>query len=138
MQSLDVGITTTWVEMFVAPTMDVFWRGVLIGSAIKLSSGFNGILVRRKKNGSMTLLTSITGVVGTPQMVFTNPIMTTHVNRIKNRPPMNSMATGRYRNVNVVNPKGGYQKPFIVIIPNFYHRIGHYVGPNKVALKYFD
>jgi hypothetical protein len=71
-------------------------------------------------------------------MVFTNPIMTTRVNKIENQPPMNSMATGRYRNVNVVNPKGGYQKPFIVIIPIFYHRIGHYVRPNKVTLKYFD
>jgi len=92
-------------------------------------------LVRRKLSGSMTLPTATTRVVGTPQMVFTNPIMTTHVNRIENRPPMNSMATGRYRNVDVVNPKGGYQKPFILIIPNFYHRIGHYVKPNKVALS---
>jgi len=48
------------------------------------------------------------------------------------------MATERYRNVDVMNPKRGYQKPFIVIIPNFYHRIGHYVRPNKVALKYLD
>jgi hypothetical protein len=31
-QSLDVGITTTRVETFVVPTMDVVRRGVLIGS----------------------------------------------------------------------------------------------------------
>jgi len=29
----------------------------------------------------------------TPQMVFTNPIMTTHVNRTINQPLMSSMAT---------------------------------------------
>jgi hypothetical protein len=64
-QSLDVGITTTWVGMFVAPTMDVFWRGVLIGFAVKLGSGLGGILVRRKLSGSMTLPTATTRVVGT-------------------------------------------------------------------------
>ncbi len=48
-------------------------------------------------------------------MVFTNLIMTTHVNRITNQPPMNSMDVGRYRSTNAINPIGGYRKPFIVI-----------------------
>jgi hypothetical protein len=65
-QSLNVGITTTWIEIFVAPTMDVFWKGVLIGFAVKSSSGLGGILVRRKWSGSMTLPTASNGVVGTP------------------------------------------------------------------------
>jgi hypothetical protein len=51
---------------------------------------------------------------------------------------MNSMVVGRNRNVDVVNPKGGYQKPFIVTVPIFNHRNDHYVRPNKVALKYLD
>jgi hypothetical protein len=58
-------------------------KGRLIGSAVKLGSGLGGILVRRKLNGSTTLPIATTGVVGTRHMVFTNPIMTTHVNRIE-------------------------------------------------------
>jgi hypothetical protein len=36
------------------------------------------------------------------------------------------------------NPKGGYQKLYLITqgIPN--HRIGHFVRPNKVALKYLN
>jgi hypothetical protein len=41
-------------------------------------------------------------------MVFTNPIMTTHVKMTINQPPMSSMALGRYINTNVTNPRGGY------------------------------
>ncbi len=71
-------------------------------------------------------------------MVFTNPIMTTHVNRIVDRPLMSLMVAKRYKNVNATNPKGGYQKPFVVTIPILVHGDGHYVKPNKVAFKYLD
>jgi hypothetical protein len=48
---------------------------------------------------------------------------------------MNSMAIRRYKSVNAMNPKGGYREPSTVttLIPN--HKNGHYVRPNKVALK---
>ncbi len=60
-----------------------------------------------------------------PQMVFTNPIMTIHVNKIANRPLMNLMVVGRYRSAYVTNITGGYQEPYVVTaqIPN--HRDGH-------------
>jgi hypothetical protein len=51
---------------------------------------------------------------------------------------MNSMDVGRYINVNAMNPRGGYQEPFAVTTPIFDHKYGHYVRPNKVALKYRD
>jgi hypothetical protein len=51
---------------------------------------------------------------------------------------MNLMDVGGYKNANVVNPRKGYQKPFVVITPIIDHRDGHYVRPNKVALKYLD
>ncbi len=134
-QSFDVGITTTRVEMVVVPTIDVAKKGVLIGSATKLGSGLGGVSARRKLNGILTLPTSTTRVVGTPQMVFTNLIINTHVNRIANRPPMSSMVDGGCRSVNSTYLKGGYQEPFVVIAPISNHKDGHYVRPNKVAFK---
>jgi len=65
-------------------------------------------------------------------------IMTTHVNRTIDGPLMSLMATRGYRSVNVTNLKGGYSEPFIVTTPILNHRNGHYVRPNKVALKYLD
>ncbi len=46
-------------------------------------------------------------------MVFTNPIMTIHVNKIANRPLISSMDVGRYKSVNTTNPRGGYQVPYV-------------------------
>jgi hypothetical protein len=77
--------------MVVAPTMDVVKRGVLIGSVIKLGNASSGISTQRKFSGSLTLPTTIIRVVGKLQMVFTNLIMTTQVNKIANQPPMSSM-----------------------------------------------
>jgi hypothetical protein len=71
-------------------------------------------------------------------MVFTNPIMITHVNMTENPPPMSLIVAGGYKNANVANPIRGYQKPSIVIAPILDHKNGHYVNPNKVALKYHD
>jgi hypothetical protein len=86
--------------------MDIVKKGVLIRSTAKMGSGLGGVSVGRKLSGSTTLPTIITKVVGTPQMVFTNLIRTTHVNRTINRPLMSSMATRRYKRVDVANPRG--------------------------------
>jgi hypothetical protein len=83
--------------------MDVVRRGVLIGSTTKLGSGSNGVLAGRKLKGSLALLIATIGVVRTPQLVFTNPIMTTHVNRTIDRPPMSSMVARRVRSENATN-----------------------------------
>jgi hypothetical protein len=51
---------------------------------------------------------------------------------------MSSMATRNYKSADAVNPRGGYQKPFVVTAPILVHGDGHYVKPNMVALKYPD
>jgi hypothetical protein len=83
-QSLDVGITTTRVETIVTPNINVVKRGILIGFLAKFHNGSNGVSVVRNLTRSSTLPTIITKVIGTPQMVFTSSIMTTHVNKIAN------------------------------------------------------
>ncbi len=69
-------------------------------------------------------------------MVFTNLIMTTHVNRIIDQPLMNSMAIRRYKNVDLTNLKGGYRESYVATTQTPNHRNGHFVRPNRVALKY--
>ncbi len=86
----------------------------------------------------MTLPTAIIGVVGTPQMVFTNPIMTTHVNRTVDQPPLSSMVVGTYINADVTNPKRGYREPYVITVPILDHIDGHYIKPKKVTFKYLD
>jgi hypothetical protein len=71
-------------------------------------------------------------------MVFTNPIITTHVNKIVDQPLMSSMAVGRCKNANVMHSKVGYRKPITITTQILDHRDGHCVKPNKVALKYLD
>ncbi len=88
--------------------MDVIKRGVIIGSATKLGSGLGGILAERNLTRSSALPITTIGVVGTPQMVFINPIMTTHENKTINRPLMNSIIVGRYKSIEVENLGGGY------------------------------
>jgi hypothetical protein len=51
---------------------------------------------------------------------------------------MGSMVVGGYRSAKVVHLKGGYQEPITIITPNLDYKNGHYVRPNKVALKYLD
>jgi hypothetical protein len=63
--SLEVGITTTRVETFDAPAMDVVRRGVLIGCTTKMGNGLDGVLAGRKLGGSTTLPTIIIKVVAT-------------------------------------------------------------------------
>jgi hypothetical protein len=86
--------------------MDVVRKGVLIRSITKLGSGLGGVLIGRKLSGSTTLPTITAKVVGTPLMVFTNLIMTTHVNMTIDLSLMSSMAARRYRSVDVANPRG--------------------------------
>jgi hypothetical protein len=64
------------------PNIDVIRRGILIGFVTKLGSRLNGVLVRRNLSRSLALPKTTIGVVGILQMVFTNPIMTIHVNKI--------------------------------------------------------
>jgi hypothetical protein len=94
--------------MVVASIMNVVRDGILIGSATKLGSGLGGILVGRHLNQSSTLPIATIGVFVTPQMLFTNLIMTIHVNKTIDQPLMNSMVVGGYKSANVVNIRGGY------------------------------
>jgi hypothetical protein len=43
-----------------------------------------------------------------------------------------------YKSANAMNPRGGYWKPYVVTAQILDHKDGHYVRPNKVALKYLD
>ncbi len=47
-------------------------------------------------------------------MVITNPILTIHVNRTTDQPPINSIVVGRYKSTYVENPKGGCREPFVI------------------------
>jgi len=118
--------------------MDFVKRGILLGFVTKLGSGSGGVSIGRNLNQSSTLPIVTIGVVGTLQMVFTNSIMIIHMNMIIDRPSVNSMVVGGYKNVNAMNPRGGYQKPFVVTTQIFDQINGHYVRPNRVALKYLD
>jgi hypothetical protein len=108
-QSLDTSITTIRVETVVAPNIYVVTRWVLIGSTTKLGNKLNGISAKRNLNWNTTLSIITIGVVGTPQVVFTNPIMIIHVNRNLSRPSMSSMVVGRYKNVDATNLGWRYQ-----------------------------
>jgi hypothetical protein len=116
--------------------INVVKRGIIIRFVTKLGSGLSVILARHNLSGNKTLSTTIIGVFGTPHMVFTNMIMITHVIKITNRPLMNSMVAGRYKNAYVMSPKGGYQEPSYIIIPILDHKNGHYIRINRVTLKY--
>jgi hypothetical protein len=70
--------------MVVAPNIDVVRRGILIGFVTKLGSRSCGVSVVRNLNQSSALPTITTRVVGTLQMVFTNLMTTTHVNKTTN------------------------------------------------------
>ncbi len=49
-QSLNAGITTTLMEMVVAPNIDVIRRGILIRSTTKLGNESGGVLAGRNLN----------------------------------------------------------------------------------------
>jgi hypothetical protein len=81
----------------VAPNSNVVKSEILIGFATNLDSGLGGVLTGRNLSRSSTLPIGTTRVVGTLQMVFTNPIMIIHVNRTVDQPPMSSMVIGGYK-----------------------------------------
>ncbi len=122
--------------MVVTPNVDFVKRGVLLGFVTKLGNGLGGILVGSNLSQKLTILVATIGVVGKPQIIFTNLISTTHVNKITDRPLVSSMVIGGYKNANIVNLRRGYWEPSAVIAQFFYHKNGHYVKPNMVALKY--
>jgi hypothetical protein len=137
LQPFNVIIPTRRVETIVAPNTNFVRGGVLIGSITNLGCGLGGVSMERNMNRSLGLLAVTIGVVGTPQMVFINPIMTTHINRTTNRPLMSSIAVGRYININVENLRG-YQEPSIITIGFSNHKNDHSVWPNMVAFKYLN
>jgi hypothetical protein len=125
------------VEIVVTPNINFIKSGILIGFVMNLG-GLDGVSVRRNFNrSSRTLVTNI-GVVGTSQMVFTNLIMTIHVNRIIDRPSMSSIVAKGYISTYVRNPRRGYEEPFVVTIKIPDHINGHFVRPNMVTFKYPD
>jgi len=77
-QSFNAVIITIRVEMVITPSMDVVKNGMVIGSVLNVSHGLSGFLAKRNLSRSSRLPTINTRVVGTPQMVFTNPIMIIH------------------------------------------------------------
>ncbi len=90
------------------PNMNVARRGVVIGSAVNLNHGLGKFSMGRNLSRSLELPMGNTRVFGTPQMVFTNPIMIIHVHKTIDRPLMNSKAAGRYKSTNAEDPKRGY------------------------------
>jgi hypothetical protein len=95
--------------MVVALNINVVKREILIGLATKLGSKSSGVSEVRNLSQSSTLPIGTIGVFGIFQMVFTNPITTTHVNKFVDRPLMNSMAIRRCRSTDAMHPIGGYQ-----------------------------
>jgi hypothetical protein len=124
------------VETVVEPNTDVVRRGILIRPIVKLGSRSGGVSTGKNLSQSLALPAPTTRVVSIPQMGFTNSIMATHGNRTTNQPLMNSMVVRRCRSADVVHLRGRFREPIAITTPIFYYKDGHYVRPNKVALKY--
>jgi hypothetical protein len=91
------------VEIVVAPNMNVVRRGVVIKFTTNLGHGSSRFSMGRNLNENSRLPIIITRIVGTPQMVFTSPIMIIHVNKTTYRPLMSSMIVGGYKSTYVEN-----------------------------------
>jgi len=104
-QSPNAIMTTTGVETIIALSMNVIKGGIVIGSITNLGCGLGGVSVGRNLSRSSRLLATNTRVVRTPHIVFTNPIMTIHVNRIEDSPSMSSIVAEWYKSTNVENAK---------------------------------
>jgi hypothetical protein len=61
--------------------------------------------MRRNLSRSSRILKANIRIIRTPHMVFTNPIMTIHVNKTIEQPPMNSIVARGYKSIDVENPK---------------------------------
>jgi hypothetical protein len=95
-QSLNAVITTIGVDMVVTPNMNVAKRRVVIRYVINLGLGLDEFSTGRSLSKSLGLPTTNTRVVGTPQVVFFNPIMTIHVYKTTNQPFMSSIIARGY------------------------------------------
>jgi hypothetical protein len=51
---------------------------------------------------------------------------------------MSSIAARGYKSTDAKDRKGKYRGPFVMTQKKFNHKNGHFVRPNKVALKYID
>ncbi len=80
-QSHNVVIRTIGVDKVVAPNTNVVKRGVVIEFVINLGHGSDEFSIGRSLSRSLGLPLINIKVVGTPQMVFINPIMTIHVHK---------------------------------------------------------
>jgi len=124
------------MEIVVVPIAYFIKSGILIGSTANLGCGLGRVSTRRNLSKSLGILVVIIGVVATPHMVFTNPIMITHVNKTINQPLMNSMVARWYISIDARNLRRGYQKPSIVTTRITNNKNGHSMKPNMVTLKY--
>jgi hypothetical protein len=125
------------VETTVTPNTNFVRGGILIGFAANLGHGLGGLSEGRNLSKSSRLPTTTDGV-GTPQMVFTNLIMTTRVNKNADQPPMNSIAAKGYKNTDVGNPIKGYQEPSMINVRIFNHINGHSMKLNLVDFNYLN
>jgi hypothetical protein len=103
-----------------------------------LCNRLNRISARKNLSWNLALPIVTIGVVGIHQMVFTNSITATHGNMTIDQPPISLMVVRGCKSVNAMYSKGGYWEPIVVTTPILDHKDGHYIRPNKVALKYFD
>jgi hypothetical protein len=137
-QSFNTVITTTTLDMVFEPNTNVSKKGVIIRFVINLDRGSNRFSASMNLNRSSGLLTTNIGVVGTPQLVFTNPIMTTHEHKTIDKSPMSSITIRGYKNTNAKDSKGEYRRPSVTTRGIFDQRNGHFVRPNMGVFKYHD
>jgi hypothetical protein len=114
------------VDTVVAPNTNVARKGVVIKLVVNLGHGLGRFSTRKSLSRSSRLPMMNIGVVGTSQMVFINPIIITHVHRTTNRPSMSSIAIRGYISIDVEDPKGGHQEPFVITQGIFDHRNRHF------------
>jgi hypothetical protein len=69
------------VEIIDAPNTNFVRGGILMGSTMNLGFGLGKVSAKRNLSTSSKIPIITIRVVGTPWMVYTNPIMTIHVNR---------------------------------------------------------
>jgi len=70
-----------------------------------LGRGLGRVSIRRNLNRISKILSTTTKVVGTPQMVFTNPIMITHLKKTTNQQLVNLVVVGGYKSTDAENPQ---------------------------------
>jgi hypothetical protein len=89
--------------------MNVDRKGIVIEPTTNLGKGSGKFSIGMSLNRSLGLPTMNTRVAETSQMVYTNPIMITHVYKTTYQPSMNSLVVRGYRIIDVEDPKRGHQ-----------------------------